>query len=233
MKKILLSFIFLFCQNLLAQNFDELNNLMLENYKARNYNIALDYARKALKISEEKFSKNSEIYINSLNSIALIYMAMDSLDNAEVIIKEGISICENNNFQKIYSIQFYSELGSIHKIKEDYKKAEENYKKAYNLYESSTYPRNINYYNILKNLGESSIGLEKYNIAEEVFKKCLNFLSENNINDSNEFLLARPFRARNGKRIRRRGHRIGDALALHNLSVRIAPAWRCTPPPSG
>jgi len=161
---------------------------MLENYKARNYNIALDYARKALKISEEKFSKNSEIYINSLNSIALIYMAMDSLDNAEVIIKEGISICENNNFQKIYSIQFYSELGSIHKIKEDYKKAEENYKKAYNLYESSTYPRNINYYNILKNLGESSIGLEKYNIAEEVFKKCLNFLSENNINDSNELI---------------------------------------------
>jgi len=188
MKNILLSFILLFCQNLLAQDFDELNNLMLENYKAHKYNIALDYAKKALRIAEEKFSKNSEVYTSSLNSLALIYMAMDSLDNAEIIIKEGINICENNNFQKLNLIYLYSELGSIYKIKEDYKKAEENYKKAYILYESSSYPRNNIYYNILKNYGECNVGLENYNIAEDIFNKCLDFLNKNNIKDSNELI---------------------------------------------
>lgn len=97
-----------------------MNSLASVNLRQKNYNIALDYANKALKIKKEL---GVEIEIsNALSMVGRIYKELNDLDTAEKLNLDALELRKKLNDERRIANSLY-ELAKINIIKTKYEKA--------------------------------------------------------------------------------------------------------------
>jgi tetratricopeptide (TPR) repeat protein len=161
---------------------------MFDNYKQGNYTVALTYGKESLRLTENKYGKNTDIYITSLSTVAIIYEAMDSTLQAEEILKEGLNISNNRASAPNINIMILNGLASLYQSQEKYSEAEPYYFQALEIIRRNNLYANPLYFTILKSLGNCSENKGNLNDAEKYYLLALDHLKKSGKLQSSDYI---------------------------------------------
>ncbi|HHH54149.1 MAG TPA: tetratricopeptide repeat protein, partial [Bacteroidetes bacterium] len=110
-----------------------LNSLASVNSKMKNYNIALNYAKKALEL-KKKIGNEIEIS-NTLTNLGKIYQQMDSLEKAESYLNEALLLRKKSQDKRRIAGSLYG-IAQINNIQNKPIEAKKKLMEAYSIFKS-------------------------------------------------------------------------------------------------
>lgn len=171
---LLFGFTFINANSAQAQNWEKLNNKVMENFKIDNYSIAKSYAEMALTQAEKEFGKMHPNYATSLNNLARILLTTGEYTKAEPLYIETLEIIKTTLGEEN---QFYASalnnLAIIYKNTGNYIKAEPLYIRSIEIYKKGSGESSSEYALSLNNLAVLYHIMGNYEKAEQKYAQAL------------------------------------------------------------
>lgn len=157
-----------------GQSFEELNNQLLDLYKAGHYDEAIPIAIKAKNAAQKEFGDSSGKYAISLNNLASLYMEESEFTSAEPLLEQALIINRNSSGKE--SLNYAASLNNLaylYQRMSKYPAAEPLYKQALDILKKLLGEEHRDYVTSLNNLAGLYQIMNNFGAAELVFKQVI------------------------------------------------------------
>ena len=171
--------LFFFVAGSSAQSWEELNDLLSQNYKEGNLELAAEYGEKAISQCIKEFGKEHAKYGETLDRLALVYKNMGQYNKALPLYQDAIENCEIvfGKESSMYASRL-SSLGMCYESMNKYDDAISLYQQAIAIFRNTAGEQNKYFHfnlNILAGVYEKTGQFEK---ALSLYKEALQNIKE-------------------------------------------------------
>lgn len=156
-----------------AQEWEKLNNEVLNYLGSGDYQNALVVATKAKDIAKTEFGENHADYSASLHNLASAHKKLGEYTPAEGLYWEALKIDKQvlGVKHQNYALSLFG-LANLYKLKKDFAKAESIYIDALEIMERAVSDRHPDYALILSDYGDLQTELQNYKKSENQLRKA-------------------------------------------------------------
>ena len=157
------------------------NLILAERFAADigDYDSALSFGKDAKKAALKEHGEDSKQYANSINGLALVYMAQKKYELAEPLHKESLKIRENIFGKKHPDVAVgLNNLGGIYQVKKQHREATHFFKRALNINKKALGVKHSSTAITLNNLGGAYRDMGEFKKAKPLLKQSLKIRKE-------------------------------------------------------
>jgi len=162
-----------------SQEWENLARRVIQLHAQAKFSEALPVAERAVKVAEQTFGPEDINVATSLNSLAVIYNALNKFDAAVPIAQRAVALQDKGLGAEHTDLgNALGTLGSSYSGQERYVEAEETFERAIAVTEKAKGPKDEELAAVYNSLGRAYVEQDKFAEAESAFERALDIMEE-------------------------------------------------------